>query len=138
MTNSTLVPMEQSVVHDVEPIVVRASVQFIINSSGATSMQVQSFMQSATEQIITAIDKHKHQNVIPIQEYAKTAHAAAYIDVDASFLTQRAGNVFKEGTHYFKPADSKILRWNLNALEEWMRRPSDKESYDAILDKMFS
>ena len=92
-----------SKVQDLEPIVVQASLQFIINPANNITLAVETLMQSATETIISAISSHQHKKVIPTQRYAKTAHVAAYIDVDKSFLNKRKGDVFKFGKHFFKP-----------------------------------
>ena len=102
-----------------EPIVIRGVFQFIINKDD-NAEKVKSMMQNFTEEIISAIDSFKRHPVVPIQQYAKTAHAAAYIDVDPSFLTKRQGKVFQLGKHFFKPSDESILRWDLEALDKWI------------------
>jgi len=105
---------------ELEPRVVQASIQFNINPADNVFTKVDMLMSSATDKIISAINKHQHKKVIPTQRYANTAHAAAYIDVDESFLTKRKGNAFKLGIHFFKPAGESIVRWDTEALSEWM------------------
>ena len=110
---------DAEVVDQQEHVVVRGIFQFIINKDDDAE-KVKSMMQNFTEEIISAIDSFKRHPVVPIQQYAKTAHAAAYIDVDPSFLTKRQGKVFQLGKHFFKPSDESILRWDLEALDKWI------------------
>ena len=126
-----LVDNVDSKVQDLEPIVVQASLQFIINPTDNVTLAVETLMQSATETIIEAINMHQHKKVIPTQRYAKTAHAAAYIDVDESFLNKRKGEVFKLGKHFFKPPGQSIVRWDIEALGEWMQ----SEEADSFVDE---
>jgi len=127
----------ESVVQDIEPMVLKTSMPFgtPVNNIG---FEIQDMLESFSEQVCREIKNHKHRPVIPIKRYSKTAHAAAYLDVDPTFLTQRQGSTFVEGIHYFKPNDSSILRWDLEKLEEWMRTVPEGESHDDILDKMFA
>ena len=112
--------VDAEVAEELEPaVVVRGVFQFIINKDDDAE-KVKSMMQNFTEEIISAIDSFKRHPVVPIQQYAKTAHAAAYIDVDPSFLTKRQGKVFQLGKHFFKPSDESILRWDLEALDNWI------------------
>jgi len=60
------------------------------------------------------------------QRFARTCKAAHYLDVSDDFLKQRMGKEFQEGTHYFKPANTRITRWDLEELEKWMKN-SNKE-----------
>ena len=125
-----------SKVQDLEPIVVHASLQFIVNSSDNVTLEVETLMQSATETIVEAINSHQHKKVIPIQRYAKTAHAARYIDVDESFLNKRKGTVFKLGKHFFKPPGQSIVRWDIEALSEWMQSEYDDSFIDEELAEL--
>ncbi len=124
-------------VRDLEPIVVTAAIQFVIPANNV-EVDVHNMMESFSERICLEIKNHKHRPVVPIQRYAKTAHAAIFLDVDKTFLTQRQGSTFVEDTHYFKPPNSSILRWDLEELEKWMRSSSKEESHDDILDNMFT
>ena len=54
------------------------------------------------------------------QKYYSTDEAAAYLGVDPSVLRKRMEKTFIEGIHYFKPADAKIVRWDIEALRKWM------------------
>lgn len=60
--------------------------------------------------------------------YAKTSAAAQYLDVDASFLKKRMSKDFLEGIHYHKPANCRLLRWDIIALDEWMNGTSQVQS----------
>ena len=44
-----------------------------------------------------------------------------YFSVSKSFLLDNMGKIFKEGVHYYQPADVRLLRWDLYALDEWMQ-----------------
>lgn len=126
-----------SKVQDLEPIVVTAAIQFVIPTNNIEA-DVHNMMASFSERICLEIKNHKHRPVVPIERYAKTAHAAIFLDVDSTFLTQRQGSTFVKGIHYFKPPSSSILRWDLEKLEEWMRSSPEEEGHDDILDKMFA
>ena len=123
-----------SKIQDLEPIVVTAAIQFVINPVDNVSLQVEQLMVSATNTIVSAIEKHQHKKVIPIQRYVSTAHAAAYIDVDESFLTKRKGKTFKLGQHFFKPAGQSIVRWDIEALAKWLR--SEESNQENITPKL--
>lgn len=58
------------------------------------------------------------------QRYAKLKTAAYYIDASEDFLEKRMGKDFIEGIHYFRPANCNLPRWDLLALDEWMRTSS--------------
>lgn len=62
--------------------------------------------------------------------YAKTEMAAEFIDCDPTFLKKRMGEDFIEGVHYFKPANCRMVRWDLKALEEWIRGSTVELSYE--------
>jgi len=115
---------------DLEPIVVTAAIQFVINPVDNVSLHVEQLMVSATNTIISAIERHKHKKVIPTQRFANTEHAAAYLDVDESFLSKRKGKTFKLGKHFYKPAGETIVRWDIEALSEWMTA----EYADTLID----
>jgi len=84
------------------------------------------------------IDKKLKKESYADPKYLKTPAAAAYISVDPSFLTQKQGETFIEGVHYFRPAGSSILRWDIAALEHWMHTAKQEDENNEILDKMFS
>jgi len=113
--------VEGEVVEKQEPIIVHANLQFVFNRDTDMHKEVQNLMTESTAQVLSAIQKHRHNKVIPTQRYASITHAAAFIDVDESFLVKRKGSVFKLGIHFFKPAGQSIVRWDLEALEEWIR-----------------
>lgn len=82
---------------------------------------------------LTTIKRQLNRPITPIQRYAKTKHAAAYLDVDASYLTKRMGNVFIEGKHYFYPEKESIVRWDLEQLQSWLRNEESKgEAHDFL------
>ncbi len=73
--------------------------------------------------------------VVAIQRYAKTKHAAAYLDVDPSFLTKRIDKDFHNGIHYFRSQDAKLLRWDIEALGNWLKSNTTKEEINDILSR---
>jgi hypothetical protein len=84
-----------------------------------------------------ALEKNINNSNIPTSYY-KTTDIAKYFSIDPSFLTKRQGGAFQEGIHFFRPSGSKIIRWSIEALEEWMKAPTEMEENDEnILDKMF-
>jgi len=113
--------LEGEIVEKQEPIIVHANLQFVFNRETDMHKEVQNLMTESTAQVLSAIQKHRHNKVIPTQRYASITHAAAFIDVDESFLVKRKGSVFKHGIHFFKPAGQTIVRWDVEALDEWMR-----------------
>jgi len=76
----------------------------------------------------------KKVSIDPI--FVSTKDAAMYIDVDPSFLTKKQGSVFKLGVHFFKPAGQSIVRWDLEALKEWIKSTNTLNIRDAKLDAL--
>lgn len=128
--------VETEIVQDLEPVVVRGSFQFIINKNDDSAAIVKSMMRKYTEEVISAVDSLKRRPVVPIQQYASTKNAAVYIDVDPSFLTKRQGKDFLQGVHFFQPSGSKILRWNLEALSEWLRTSGENDEISEFLSEI--
>lgn len=88
---------------------------------------------------LATIKRQLTRPVTPIQQYAKTKHAAAYLDVDPSFLDKkRKSGAFQSGLHYFKPPNSKLILWDLKALDQWVRNMEDQDEYDNLVNKMFA
>jgi len=69
-------------------------------------------------------------------KYIKTEHAAMFIDVDQSYLTKRQGKVFKLGKHFFKPPGQSIVRWDIEALENWLVAESNEYNIDDELAEL--
>ena len=69
--------------------------------------------------------------------YKKTRNAAALFDVDESFLTHGKDKHFFLGVHFFVPFGTKLLRWDIEALEKWFRTVS-MEDLDVCISKMLS
>jgi hypothetical protein len=63
-------------------------------------------------------------------KYIKTEHAAMFIDVDQSYLSKRQGKVFKLGKHFFKPPGQSIVRWDIEALENWLIAEDNENNID--------
>ena len=70
---------------------------------------------------------------IELAKYVKTSIAAAYLNVDESYLRKRMHQAFQEGVHFFYLPDSKALRWDLGALEDWVRSAADYSFIDGML-----
>lgn len=59
----------------------------------------------------------KNNNVS--SKYLSTVNACIYFDISDDFLFEnKKDGVFVEGIHYAQPS-TKMLRWNIPALEEW-------------------
>jgi hypothetical protein len=52
--------------------------------------------------------------------YAKTNTAAHYLDVSVSFLKKNMNTRFREGVHFFKLDDCRLVLWKLAALDLWV------------------
>ena len=73
------------------------------------------------QQEIFRLTKQLKKRTLIETKYASTKEASFFINVDPSFLAKRQGTIFKLGIHFFKPAGQSIVRWDLEALEEWIR-----------------
>lgn len=114
-----------------EPIVVRASLQLLTHPTEV--MAAKHTLELQNLQLGLNRSQRKPAEILP--KFVKTKHAAAYIDVDESFLTKKMGIEFFEDEHYFRPSGSSILRWDLEALEKWVLDSEGDE--DDFVDKMF-
>lgn len=87
---------------------------------------------------LTHIKRELKRPVVQIQKYAKTKHAAAYLNVDPSFLDKkRKEGIFNEGEHYFRPDGCSLVLWDIYALERWViTKRTDNENTN-IIDSMF-
>ena len=102
------------IMNTLEPIVVRAQMQIIVNEDLYT-------LQKSIYEIKEILIKRNFSKEVNItQKYVKTSIAAKYLNVDESFLTKRKHTVFTEGIHFFKPSGESIVRWNIEALEKWL------------------
>jgi hypothetical protein len=87
---------------------------------------------------LEAIRREIKRPIVPIQNYAKTKHAANYLDVDPSFLDKkRRAGLLKAGMHYYQPPGSRLILWDLNALDAWVRSEGINNDTAAIIDSMF-
>lgn len=100
-------------------------------------------MEYPSEKVLTEITELRNflkRPVMTIQRYAKTKHAATYLDVDPSFLDKkRRKGIFQLGKHYFKPTGSNLVLWDLDALQVWVTETggTNDDSHD-IIAKMFT
>ena len=87
---------------------------------------------------LTHIKRELKRPIVPIQRYAKTKHAAAYLDVDPSYLDKkRRKGLFTYGIHFFKPSGSSIVLWDLDALGNWVRGMEENNENVNIVNSMF-
>jgi hypothetical protein len=77
-------------------------------------------IQDSIKNLADTFKKQNSKSNCSIQRYVKTANAAEYINVDESFLNKRKGKIFKLGKHFFKPIGQSIVRWDIEALEQWI------------------
>ncbi len=82
---------------------------------------------------IAALNKKLNKRVTIDPQYLTTRDAAVYIGTDSSFLTKRQGKSFKLGKHFFKPKGESIVRWDIQALSEWITTPYDGKVIDEKL-----
>ncbi len=113
------------------------------NYIGNHSEEFKEMMQYASRQDVmdelSEIKRQLKQPVVAIQRYAKTKHAAAYLDVDPSFLDKkRRAGVFEQGIHYHKPDGCSLVFWDLDALEKWITTVGVDNDNSEIIDNMFT
>ncbi len=120
------------------------AIPFILqkNYNANHSTELRMMMQSVSKkEIMDKIEEVKRQlnrPIVTIQKYAKTKHAAAYLDVDPSFLDKkRKSGIFKLGVHYHKPDGCNLVLWDIDALGQWATTVKvDNDNID-IIDNMF-
>ena len=112
--------IEEDLNNDIASIAYRLQKSYIENHATELKTMV---LPTSKQEIIDEITKLKRQLKRPIinrERYVKNDEAAAYLNVDPSFLTKRRGKTFKLGKHFFKPSGESIVRWDLTALDEWI------------------
>ena len=88
---------------------------------------------------LTTIKRQLSRPITPIQRYAKTKHAATYLDVDPSFLDKkRKDGLFEEGIHYFRPEGCNLILWDIEALGKWVTTIGGGNDSITIIDNMFN
>lgn len=73
-----------------------------------------------------------------MKKFLKTLDAADYLSVDVSFLKKNMGVIFFEGIHYFRPANVRILRWEIMALDNWMYGGTRSLENDLLVEKLLA
>ncbi len=110
------------------------------NYIGSHLEELEVMMEFVSKQeILEEVKEVKRQlkrPIVAIQRYAKTRYAATYLNVDASYLTKRMGQVFTEGRHFFRPEGESIVRWDLEELEKWMRSEDKKDEINDFLSDL--
>ena len=74
-----------------------------------------------------------------MKHYLKTEEAAEYLSVHISFLKKNMSGIFKEGVHYHRASNARVLRWEIDALDRWMKGPNQVsfiEENTLILQKL--
>lgn len=113
--------------------------KYIENHVEEFQMMVQSVSKREIIDELTELRRLLKRPIVSIQKYAKTKHAAAYIDVDPSFLDKkRREGLFILGIHYYKPKNTSIVLWDLGALENWIRTEEVADDNNQIIDNMFA
>ena len=112
------------------PKVVRASLRLVIAGT-----QEEKRLDEMEKRIRLLRQQSKRQ----LSKYVKTKTAAAYLDVDSSFLDKkRKEGLFIEGIHYHKPKGTNLVLWNIEALDNWITtKIEDSHENSNIIDKMF-
>jgi hypothetical protein len=87
---------------------------------------------------LSYIRRELKRPIVPIQKYAKTKHAAAFLDVDPSFLDKkRKEGVFNEGEHYYRPDGCTLILWDIEALACWVSTKRADNENATIINNMF-
>ena len=111
------------------PKVVRASLRLVIAGT-----QEEKRLDEMEKRIRLLRQQSKRQ----LSKYVKTKTAAAYLDVDSSFLDKkRKEGLFIEDIHYYKPKGTNLVFWNIEALDNWITTKMDSHENSNIIDKMF-
>lgn len=137
---SSTVTADATVIHTKDYIQVMATIQIVVpdiepsNNHDFINKQL-SIIDSQHKEIIR-LNKLLAKKRVVNPKFITTKHAALFIDVDPSFLTKRQGNVFKLGKHFFKPAGQSILRWDIEALCQWMMTEYDETLVDDELAEL--
>lgn len=112
--------IEKDVNNNIAGIGYRLQKSYIENHAVELNTMIQSASKQEIMDKITELKRQLKRPIINIERYVKTEEAAAYLNVDPSFLTKRRGKAFKIGKHFFKPSGESIVRWDLTALDEWI------------------
>lgn len=72
-----------------------------------------------------------------MQKYLSTSKMANLLDINAKWLRQHRGDVFKEGVHYHYPNGFNDCRWNVKAMFEWVENSNSSSSKaDDVLNSL--
>jgi len=82
---------------------------------------------------IATLNKKLNKRVVVDPKYLTTKDAATYVGTDPSFLSKRQGKAFKLGKHFFKPKGESIVRWDIQALSDWITTQDDTNVIDEKL-----
>jgi hypothetical protein len=131
MTNSTLVPMEQSVTNNMEPIVVRASVQLMIPTEKELFTiiidklaELSSRVHDSKEEInmlgnsLKAIQS-KRSSISSTPTYVSVKDLTRDYALSASQQKQFRGRIRNPLPFYQEHSGGKI-RYRINEIEEWL------------------
>ncbi len=131
--------MMDEIDHDIMAIPYILQKTYRDNHVAEINQQIQSVSKKEIIDEVKEIKRHLKRPVVVIQKYAKTKNAAAYIDVDPSFLDKkRREGVFELGIHYYKPKGSNLVLWDMSALEKWIMTEEVADDNNQIIDNMFS
>ncbi len=111
---------QSSDIVDIPGIAFQLSREYVVSHTEELGELIRHTTKGEIMDELVEIKRQMKKPVVAIEQYAKTQHAAALIDVDPSFLTKRQGSIFVLGKHFFKPEGESIVRWSLEALEEWL------------------
>jgi len=71
------------------------------------------------------------------KKYLSTSKLSNILDINAKWLREHRGTVFKEGTHYHIPSGFSDCRWNVKAMIEWMENSNtDTTVADEVLNSL--
>ncbi len=71
------------------------------------------------------------------QKYLKTDQAAKFIGVSVSFLQKNRDIYFQKGIHYFIPHnDARLVRWDKEALEQWIEGEVYSDEDKTLISKL--
>ncbi len=93
--------------------------------------------QIQTDLKVIIIELKPKRNKSSIQPmFLPTKDMAMYLSVSISFLDKNMGKIFIKDTHYNRPIDARLLRWDVMQMHKWMKGGDRDETDKQLLSKL--
>lgn len=90
-------------------------------------------LQKQLESILHIIKK---QPISTNHTYLKTAQMAQDLSMSKSFLEKNMDSIFKEGQHFHRGGEARLLRWNVKEMHKWMEEGALDEFHKNLLSEL--